>query len=147
MHGEGICGMDCDRPLGKSEVAKSLHVVPYDLRAVYGTLGSENHGLGAFGNDAFDFLEDYGGQHEPSPTMKQPTSFVASLLFVLAKSAFSAATPNIVLLLQHVSRWGVGLADEHRHVNSGVRWRNGHLLAEAYQAWWEKVRPAMINEA
>ena len=119
------------------------------------------------------------------------------------------------MLFQHVSRWGVGLADEHRHVNCGVRWRNWHLLrsgtcglgclgeckifrraaeggpmlytdkpqyhyaqtpadrwalydlsadpaqdrdvaemnpdvvsrmAKAYEAWWEKARPAMINE-
>ena len=119
------------------------------------------------------------------------------------------------MLFQHVSRWGIGLADEHRHVNCGVRWRNWHLLqsrtcglgclgeckifrrategepmnytdnpryhyaqttadrwalydlsadpaqdrdvaetnpdvvsrmAEAYEAWWEKVPPTMINE-
>jgi hypothetical protein len=119
------------------------------------------------------------------------------------------------MLFQHVSRWGDGLADQHRHVNCGVHWRNWHLLqsrtcglgcmgeckifrraadggpmlytgkphyhyaqtpadgwapydlsadpsqdhniadanpdavsrmAGAYDAWWEKVRPAMINE-
>ncbi|MHC4404794.1 MAG: arylsulfatase [Planctomycetota bacterium] len=134
----------------------------------------------------------------------------------LAKRLTNPAAPwPDRMLFQHVSRWGVGLADEHRYVNCGVRWRNWHLLrsgtcglgclgeckifrrateggpmnytdnpryhyaqttpdrwalydlstdpaqdrdvagtnpdvvnrmAEAYQSWWEEVRPAMINE-
>jgi arylsulfatase A-like enzyme len=119
------------------------------------------------------------------------------------------------MLFQHVSRWGNGLADKHRHVNCGIRWRKWHLLrsttcelecdgeckhfrraaeggemgyterphyhyaqtpkgrwalydlandlgqdrnvaeahpvvvermVQAYEAWWDKVRPLMINE-
>ncbi len=120
------------------------------------------------------------------------------------------------MLFQHSTRWGDGLADEHRHVNASVRWGDWHLLrsgpcelddcmgscrvfraaeaggpmlytqqpgehyrqtvrgrwslyrlstdagedhdlagdypevvaqmGEAYEAWWTKVRPSLINE-
>ncbi len=120
------------------------------------------------------------------------------------------------MLFQQVTRWGHGMADAHKYVNAGVRWRNWNLLrsgrcepecngqcalyrkaigeqeplaytrrplfnyahtprdkwmlfhlptdpaqennlaesypkiaarmAEAYDTWWDKVRPLMINE-
>jgi len=32
------------------------------------------------------------------------------------------------MLFQHVSRWGEGLADQHKFVNCGVRWGKWHLI-------------------